>query len=529
MHTHKEKIAAIAKGELSPLAIQRRQPILQKPIPSTPSGRAVARQYHPIFDSSARILGLEIHLANGYSEIMAYLRAGGNICLAAKDEAAAKKMKRYYKIKKVDSQVHIFNDPELFFNPKYTELLDATLSEETVCVVTNRHAQHTHLKCLIHKTVLELWTRHHHNGVLGTFAKTLLNVIASENSSRNYAIGNIRTAVQTFQAHETEIVEQMLKSEPELNSNWTYWHQLKHFFAHYTENVDAPMMWDEEEEALEFHIPPILHPKAKKLLLMAPILFENDIRQCFPNASVEVLGMPQPPAIPSNEIYQIRTNLHIFGQDKGLKLDIMPTIEKEVDKNPNIIHSIYGSYIMFNLQQEGRKNIFGNPEALRKSNILWVAGFPQITPERIWLRAQQLYGSKKKLLYYETDGDGRFLDERVQSVYENEAIYTILERVRRLKYTQMSNKKIVILTSLSIPGITDRPETKLFDWVDYEIAGDLENLADVIATRECYEADRDALSLTASREEVERIYGCTSTDANRILKKMRSDANGRTE
>ena len=58
----------------------------------------------------------------------------------------------------------------------------------------------------------------------------------------------------------------------------------------------------------------------------------------------------------------------------------------------------------------------------------------------------------------------------------------------------MSDKKIVILTSLLIPGITDRPETKLFDWEDYEIAGDLANLADVIAIRERYEADRDALS-----------------------------------
>ena len=56
----------------------------------------------------------------------------------------------------------------------------------------------------------------------------------------------------------------MLESEPEWHPNWTYWHQLKHFFGHYTENVDAPMMWDGKEEALEFHIPPILHSKVKK-------------------------------------------------------------------------------------------------------------------------------------------------------------------------------------------------------------------------------------------------------------------------
>ena len=500
MRTRKEKIAAIVKGELSPLAIQRQQSILQKPIPSTPPAQSAERQYHPIFDSPARILGLEIHLANEYSEIMAYLRSGGNICIAAKDEAIAEKMKRYYKIKKVDSQVQVFDDPELFFNPKYTEPLDATLSEKTVCVVTNRHVQNTHLKCLIHKTVLELWISYRYNGVLRTLAKTLLNVIFSQNRSRNHAIGSIRSAVQTFQLRETEIVEQMLESEPELNPNWTYWHQLKHFFAHYTENVDAPMMWDGAEEALEFHIPPILHPKAKKLLLMAPVLSENDIRQCFPNESIEMSEIRQPPVIPGNAIYQLRTGLHTLEQDtQNVSHNFTETIQKEADQNPRIRHSIYGSFTWFQIQKEGRENVSPRPEVLRKSNTLWVVGFPQIIPQYIWLRAQQLYGSEKKLLYYETDDDGRFLDERVQSVYENEAIYTILEWVRGLKYTQMSDKKIMILTSLPIPGITDRPETKLFDWEDYEIAGGLENLANVIVTRERYEADRDALSLTSPR------------------------------
>ena len=500
MLTRKEKIAAIAKGELSPLAIQRRHPILQKPTPSTPPARSDGCPYHPIFNSSARILGLELHLANEYSEIMSYLRAGGSICIAEKNEASAKKIKRYYKIKKMDSQVRVFEDPELFFNPKYTEFLDATLSEKTVCVVTHRHAHNKHLKCLIYKIVLELWIRHHRDDVLGMLAQTLLNVILSENRSRNHAIGSIRLAVQTFQSHETEIIEQMLESEPELNPNWMYWHQLKYFFAHYTENVDAPMMWDGKEEALEFHTPPILHRKVKKLLLIAPILSENDIRQCFPNESIEILGMPQPPTISGNEIYQIRTDLSMWGKDTTRKPQIAPIIEKEADKNCNIIHSIYGVYdAILQLKKKNRKNIFADSKPLRKSNILWIARFPQIIPQHIWLRAQQLYGHEKKLLYYETDDDGRFLDERVQYVYENEAIYMILESVRALKYTQRSNKKIVILTSLSIPGITDRTETKLFDWEDYEIAGGLENLSDVIVTRERYEADRDAPGQTSPR------------------------------
>ena len=27
------------------------------------------------------------------------------------------------------------------------------------------------------------------------------------------------------------------------NRNWTFWHHLKHFFAYYEWDADAPMMW----------------------------------------------------------------------------------------------------------------------------------------------------------------------------------------------------------------------------------------------------------------------------------------------
>ena len=72
-----------------------------------------------------------------------------------------------------------------------------------------------------------------------------------------------------------------------------------------------------------------------------------------------------------------------------------------------------------------------------------------------------------------------------------------------------------------MPNITDRPETLLFDWEDFLVAGGLDKLAEGIAIRQQFETERDNLTANTSREEVERVLGCSSRQANRVLKKLR--------
>ena len=79
----------------------------------------------------------------------------------------------------------------------------------------------------------------------------------------------------------------------------------------------------------------------------------------------------------------------------------------------------------------------------------------------------------------------------------------------------------MLLTNIELPDITDRPETLLFDWEDFEIAGGLHKLEETIRTRERFEAERDKLTAESSREEVERVLGCSSRQANRMLQKLR--------
>ena len=84
-----------------------------------------------------------------------------------------------------------------------------------------------------------------------------------------------------------------------------------------------------------------------------------------------------------------------------------------------------------------------------------------------------------------------------------------------------TGKKVVLMSSLEIPDITDRPETLLFDWEDFEVAGGLDKLAETIAIRQRFETERDTLTAESSRQEVERILACSSRQANRMLKKLR--------
>ncbi len=112
-------------------------------------------------------------------------------------------------------------------------------------------------------------------------------------------------------------------------------------------------------------------------------------------------------------------------------------------------------------------------------------------------------------------------DERVQSVYEQNVVNFLAEIIGYAGLDIGDNRKVMLITSFPLPGITDRSETLLFDWEDFEVAGSLDKLPEVIATREQFEAERANLTAESSREEVERVLGCSARQANRVLKKFR--------
>ena len=326
--------------------------------------------------------------------------------------------------------------------------------------------------------------------------------------------------------------------------NWTLWHQLKRFFAHYTRDADAPVL--RTDTGIKFMVPPMLHPDVKRLLFISSMLSERDLHRAFPDEKIEVHRIKPTTWLQGNRVFQIRNGLYprqtILNYDTDwLALGMSEIgqrfflgIQAEIEKDPSVKHAIItNSPVIVHLQNiAAKENVcfvegFKRIEVLEDTtfetaDVIWIVGTPHWAPGAFWRRSQILFGNDEKPLCY--DGEVEFSsykDERVQYVYERHTAGLLLQIIGRVGLNRWSNKTVVLLTSVSLPNITDRSETLLFDWEDFEVAGGLDKLPETIATREQFETERDNLTAESGREKVEEVLGVSSSQANRILMKLR--------
>ena len=331
-----------------------------------------------------------------------------------------------------------------------------------------------------------------HGETLNNLSLTLLNALTFENQSRSTVVHRLRTAIQTFEWQTSQISEQLQDKD-------YYWHELIAFFAHYKRNADAPIMRD--GDFIDFWIP------------------NSEGHTPEETPKYRTSGIT---------VFQLRTGLYPYQtlvdfnngsthwNETPIAWEFINKICDEMKRLPHIRHAISTYYKNHAWQSAAHP--------IETSNVLWVLGMPAVGFRSLWQKCQQFFGHEDEPLSYEWSREDIFKDARVQSVYEGYGISRIVENINQFQKSPLPNKKAVILTSLPVPGITDRPDTLLFDWEDYLIAGDLENLAETIAIREDYERRRDALTPDTSRKEVEEIYGCSPRQANRILQKLRGGA-----
>ena len=328
-------------------------------------------------------------------------------------------------------------------------------------------------------------------------------------------------------------------SEPD----WTFWHQLKRFFAHYTRDADAPMRWD--GEVLQFWVPPVLHPSVRNLLVTCPALYGEHLRRPFSNEEIEVLPTQPIASGPGNRVFQIRTGIY----PRKAILDLSNTwdvlgvsetgqhifwrIQAEIERDRNIKHGIIVHLLAVEQLKDLAKNenvcfltgfreVEGLETAFQEAQVIWIVGMPDIEPSIVLERTQILFGNDEEPLSYQMDPESYlYKDERVQSIYEKAVVHIFTEIIELAQLNRLAHKKVMLLTGLRIPEITDRPETLLFDWEDFDVAGELDKLPEVIATRQRFETERDNLTPESSRREVERILGCSPRQANRVLQRLR--------
>ena len=327
------------------------------------------------------------------------------------------------------------------------------------------------------------------------------------------------------------------------DSSWTFLHQLKRFFTHYTRDADAPMRW--EDEALQFWVPPVLHPNVKYLLVNAPILYGEHLHRAFLDVETESLRTQPMAWVPGNSVFQIRTSIYpretildfsstwdVIGMSKTGQ-HIFSRIQAEIERDPNVKHGIIT--VLYALEQlksiaknenvcflTAFRRLEGLETAFQEAQVIWIVGMPEIGPGTMLEITQTFFGNDEEPLSYEMEPESyRYKDARVQSVHEKVVIRIFTEIMELIQLNRLANKKVMLVTGFRIPEITDRPETLLFDWEDFDVAGGLDKLSEVIATRQRFETERDNLTAESSRREVERVLGCSPRQANRLLQKLR--------
>lgn len=327
------------------------------------------------------------------------------------------------------------------------------------------------------------------------------------------------------------------------NPNWTLWHQLKRFFAHYQRDADAPIRWD--DTILRFGMPPVLHPDIKRLLLISPTASNHYLQKVFLNDEIQIVHTKPTTWVPGNRVFQIRTG--IYPQDEILNSEsnwdvqglsklgerFFSGIRLEIDKDPTVKHGIITNTAIAKQVKDiaSKENVcfvasFSDIDTvdtvLEEVQVLWIVGVPHWNQKTIWWLAQMLFGNDEVSLSYEDEIKlGHYKDERIRAVYHQCVVDSLTKVVGRTRLNICPDKTVILLTGLSLPNISDRSETLLFDWEDFQIAGGLHKLAETVHTREQLETERDALTGDSPREDVERIFGCSSRQANRILQKIR--------
>ena len=328
---------------------------------------------------------------------------------------------------------------------------------------------------------------------------------------------------------------------------WTFWHQLKHFLTHYTENADAPLRWD--HKILNLELPPVLHPRIKQLVLLDSTESPHHLHSMFPEEKVSVNRIKTMPWQAGNRVFQIRTGLYPHEEilDYSHAWDIpyataigerfLTGICEEIRNTPKVKHTIIADrlvlgharmiidaqnvcFVDYSIFRTGSvKNTDVNIE---DADVLWFVGMPKIPIGDIWKRSQVLFGHEDIPLCYDTVIEPfHFKDKRIQKLYLEKCVAVINKFVRRTMLNSTSNKKVILLTSLMLPDITDRPETILFDWEDFEIAGGLAKLEETIKTREHFENEKANLTAESGRDKVQHVLGCSVVYANRVLNKLR--------
>ena len=328
----------------------------------------------------------------------------------------------------------------------------------------------------------------------------------------------------------------------------TYFDMLQRFFNHYKSNADAPMFFDRkipDAKGLQFWVPPMVHNGLKKLVILSPIASKPHLEKAFPDEKVAVYDFNSAETLKNNKVYQLRSAVHSPHSMMNYDVDwdtltasadtqrYAKITSPEIQGTPETQHRLLLHAYMDTVFQETLKNDNTQSSLFCKqipphtdffsdvftgADVVWLFGTPYWPPNLTWKHARILYGDDPKQLDYSLSiHPYHFKDERLQLLSET---YSIQGLLGMLAYVELSEggKTIVLNSALHVPGITDAPETLLFDWEDLEIAGGLDGLPETITRREAYETEAAQIDGTWMPYQLMHVLGVDRNEANRILR-----------
>ena len=493
--------------------------------------------------------------------------------------------------KAADARAVILPMPDLFTNPKYRTFASRLINywgADRLCVVDEADVFKLFVECSLSverlKKLGEMWR----GETLGDFVECILALLDADNFYKigqvlalltdgevkqiseqlrslrikyvsgagyvSYQIMSLDDAVAG--GYRSADTEQSIENLESVDRNFGLLEQLQIFFTHYRRIEDAPISF--HQGMLRWWIPPQLHPKVKKIGFMSATANLDFFKRLFPDA-VD-LDVPMSQWVQGAEFYQLRTAkcpratvLELKEIDTGWEfVGMKPAGEKlwqmiiaEIQNTHDLRHAIISykdvlTWAAVDVKELGivtanYGGLVGLDTEFQDVDVLWVVFSPELKPEDVEWRTKMLFGNDDLTLDFSRSDDGRYVDERVQAVYESGVIAELIQAVGRARLNRKP-RKVVLLCSHRLPGVTDRSESVLFDETDFEVAGGLDGLAQVVRSRES--AERLAESLTGENTvaEFQVAWGCSESQARRLwtlaggdLKKACADDTLRSE
>ena len=287
------------------------------------------------------------------------------------------------------------------------------------------------------------------------------------------------------------------------NQHHTPLHQLQTLFEQYPRTEDTPIHYN--GETLKWSIPPEVHPKLSKVIMMSATADTQTIAdKVLLDRQVEIVDANPTKWMSGNEVFQVRTGKYprasvLNGQGEliGFGEKAWEWMKAQIERAPAQKHAVityksvverYRDQLPENVVLANYGAAEGENDRFKDCNVFWILFDPRVPPHEVERRAKMIFGRDEKPLDYTYLQDqGIYADERLQQVADHYAIEELTQAIGRARLVRRTGVKVVILCGRELPGISARSETMLFQPDDLTKAEILDNLASVISQREAEE------------------------------------------